>query len=45
MVKNRSSRDFPGGPVFKNPPCNVGDVGLIQDPTCCRTTTELVHCN
>ena len=20
---------FPGGPVVKNPPCNVGDVGLI----------------
>ena len=22
-------RDFPGGPVVKNPPCNAGDVGLI----------------
>ena len=21
--------DFPGGPVVKNPPCNVQDVGLI----------------
>ena len=23
-------RDFPGGPVLKNPPSNVGDVGLIS---------------
>ena len=23
------SRDFSGGPVVKNPPCNVEDVGLI----------------
>ena len=22
-------RDFPGGPVVKNPPYNAGDVGLI----------------
>ena len=22
-------RDFPGGPVVKNPPSNAGDVGLI----------------
>ena len=22
-------RDFPGGPVVKNPPCNLGDSGLI----------------
>ena len=22
-------RDFPGGPVVKNPPCNVGDQGSI----------------
>ena len=25
------SWDFPGGPVFKNPPFNVGDTGLIPD--------------
>ena len=24
-------RDFPGGPVAKNPPCNAGDLGLIPD--------------
>ena len=23
------SRDFPGGPVGKNPPANAGDTGLI----------------
>ena len=22
-------KDFPGGPVVKNPPCNAGDAGLI----------------
>ena len=24
------NRDFPGGPVVKNPPSNAGDVGLIS---------------
>ena len=24
-----SSKDFPGGPVVKNLPCNAGDMGLI----------------
>ena len=23
-------RDFPGGPVVKNPPSNAGDAGLIS---------------
>ena len=23
---------FPGGPVFKNPPCNAGNVDLISGP-------------
>ena len=26
---NTALRDFPGGPVVKNPPCNAGDVGSI----------------
>ena len=26
---NNCIRDFPGGPVVKNPPSNAGDVGLI----------------
>ena len=25
-------RDFPGGVVFKNPPANAGDKGLIPRP-------------
>ena len=25
----KERRDFPGGPVVKNPPCNAGDVGSI----------------
>lgn len=29
-------RDFPGGPVINNPPCNVGDAGLTPGP---RTPT------
>ena len=28
-VKNVTSRDFPGGPVINNPPCNVEDTGSI----------------
>ena len=23
------NRDFPGGPVIRNPPCNAGNTGLI----------------
>ena len=26
-----SHQDFPGGPLFKNPPANAGDTGLIPD--------------
>ena len=29
IIKSYKSRDFPGGPVVKNPPCNTGDAGLI----------------
>ena len=25
----KQGRDFPGGPVVKNPPYNAGDMGLI----------------
>ena len=25
-------RDFPSCPVFKNPPCNTGNVGLTHGP-------------
>ena len=29
FVKNHLARDFPGGPVVKNPPSNAGDAGSI----------------
>ena len=28
----KNNRDFPGGAVFKNPPANAGDTGLIPGP-------------
>ena len=31
MEKNLKKKGFPGGSVVKNPPANVGDVGLIPD--------------
>ena len=31
-VEEIKARDFPGGPVVKNPPCNAGDTGLIPGP-------------
>ena len=47
-------RDFPGGPVVKNPPSNAGDVGsfpghgikiphALEQPSP-RTTTEVSPC-
>ena len=29
LFQTVSIRDFPGGPVVKNPPSNAGDTGLI----------------
>ena len=29
LKKNKKFRDFPGGPVVENAPCNAGDVGPI----------------
>ena len=29
LKKKKRVRDFLGGPVLKNPPCNVEDVGSI----------------
>ena len=26
-----ADRDFPGGPVVKNPPCNAGDMGSVPE--------------
>ena len=50
------SRDFPGGPVVKNPPSNAGDTGSIPGQgtkiphavgqlSPCATTTELMRLN
>ena len=50
------NRDFPGGPVVKNPPSNGGDAGLISGRgikishamghlSPCATTTELTRLN
>ena len=30
--QNNTHRDFPGGPVVKNPPCEAGDIGSIPVP-------------
>ena len=29
LLNKNVMRDFPGGPVVKNPPCNAGDAGSI----------------
>ena len=29
MLKKKNFWDFPGGPVLKNPPYNVGDAGSV----------------
>ena len=29
VILKHPTRDFPGGPVVKNPPSNAGDTGLI----------------
>ena len=31
-IKNRTTRDFPGGTVVKNPPANAGDLGSSPFP-------------
>ena len=31
MMNQSTNRDYPGGPVVKNPPSNAGDVGSIPD--------------
>ena len=30
MVSNYMERDFPGGSVVRNPPCNAGDVDSVS---------------
>ena len=39
-IRKARTRDFPGGPVIKSPPCKVEDAvqALVQNnPTCRRT--------
>ena len=41
-------RDFPGGPLVKNPPCNAEDTGSIPGqgfkiPTCLRAIKPTCH--
>ena len=54
VFKIALNRDFPGGPVVKNPPSNEGDVGSIPGQGTkiphaagqlnpCTTTTEPAH--
>ena len=56
LLTNFWPRDFPGGPVVKNPPCNAGDTGSIPGGgtkiphavgqlSLRATTTELTHLN
>ena len=38
----KQKRDFPGGPVVKNPLCNAGDMGLL--PGICMPQLERSLC-
>ena len=29
VIKSHNNRDFPGGPVLKNPPCKCREMGSI----------------
>ena len=42
----RRNRDFPGGPVVKNLPCSVGDMGSIpgQESKILRAAEQLILC-
>ena len=46
-VKNSYSQDFPGGPVIKNLPSNVGDVHSIpgQGTKITRAKAKPLHFN
>ena len=48
IFRERGHRDFPGGPVVKNPPYNPRNAGLVPDwrtknPTSCRTAKPTGH--
>ena len=49
MKEKRGFRNFPRGPVVKNPPCSAGNAGLIPSwgtkiPPACGAT-KAVFCN
>ena len=55
-MSKSNERDFPGGPVVKNPPSNAGDTGSIPgwgtkiphaagQLSPCATTTDLTRLN
>ena len=46
ISQKKVHKDFPGGPVVKNPPCNAGDKvrSLVwEDPTCHGATKNVCH--
>ena len=46
FLKFKTSGDFPGGPLVKNPLANVGERGSIpgqEDSTCLWATKSLSH--
>ena len=45
LLKKKKKRDFPGGPVVKNLPCNAEDTGLISGPgrSICLKAAKAVH--
>ena len=49
IYESGGSRDFPGGPVVKNPPCSAGDVGSIPGQgtkhAICHRATKLASHN
>ena len=56
QLERNEIRDFPGGPVVKNPPAKAGDTGWIPDQgtkiphvagqlSLLTTTGEPTHCN
>ena len=46
LTQEREFRDFPGGPVIQNPPCNAGDMNSIpgQGTRIPHTARQLSPC-
>ena len=43
-AKTKQNRNFPGGPVVKNPPGNIGDTGSIWPGKLPHATEQLSPC-